>query len=846
MEKAILITISIFVLVSAVFTFAVELEQEYPEVEDAMVQKVSEKTSLQEIIRYYSSWAIIIAILVTVGSVIMGGVQYLIAAGRPSYLMNAKSRIYNSLLGLAILVAAYLILTTINPQFAIQSVKLVPVRVGIVLFTEDGYNGFLNEDKTVKELVDYKEAKFLNFDIEDLEEFLSPLAVEKWGGTSGLEPPAPDPSGSVSVEKVNFAEFPLFAIGFWGGVDAETKVIFYPSKSMEPVYTPDGQIDPNVRPAVAYTVQGRIDDQGNPENPAEVSEHEGMKVVRIEQAENQGFFKSRVEFLKKHIELYQDLAKEEKKNVSRDEDLVLHPPLSVEIRHNGPGVYLYSQNREERFLSFSQSDFQSGEFDFDKRAKTLKIRNVSKTGKVHDFLAVLFEQIEFGGPARAFFVSREQKEEVPSFSTDGNIMFCDGTCRGLGAYLYDVSGSKGKIALDDYKALMDKIGYFDSLIVGNVPSDETEVQISFSEEEFEAADPHTFRYGSLMSVSSAGVYGIASDNSVCKEVRICDKEAFEGKCISYNFKGSSKLKDPEIGVAKYPMPLFNPINISPSAFVVTEILEENNEEVLVIESENFDNQIRSLKVEGDCLVGLFELPLVFESSGGSFVFKGWNSWWDLGPGTHTQLFRESVLDLSNEEIGRCGSEQGFTWSHRPCASAIVVYPINLPGSIVETPPSGIGSGGWQEALCASDRISNCNEISNPGVQISHAAPALASFLNCLVSQYPPKRVANATQRDDFNWVITSISDSAFGNSTDMTLCTTNYASPPCSHGQGSWHYGGDNCAGQSYAVDLVPRSWAGSEYTQLKNAITACGPDYFQEETSPHHFHADERNACQP
>ncbi len=61
---------------------------------------------------------------------ILGGVQYTYVALSPSAKNDAKERIYNALIGLLIVLGAYLILNTINPDFVRMDLSIEPIDGG--------------------------------------------------------------------------------------------------------------------------------------------------------------------------------------------------------------------------------------------------------------------------------------------------------------------------------------------------------------------------------------------------------------------------------------------------------------------------------------------------------------------------------------------------------------------------------------------------------------------------------------------------------------------------------------------------------------------------------------------
>jgi len=116
-----LLTISLVLLLTTFSSAAEEevaereLEIEYPEIGGWRPTTI-EKAFLPEYVKYIFNFGIAIAGLIAFGSLIYGGFRYITSAGAPTALTEAKDQIFAGVIGLAILLSSYLILTTINPQ----------------------------------------------------------------------------------------------------------------------------------------------------------------------------------------------------------------------------------------------------------------------------------------------------------------------------------------------------------------------------------------------------------------------------------------------------------------------------------------------------------------------------------------------------------------------------------------------------------------------------------------------------------------------------------------------------------------------------------------------------------
>ena len=113
------------------------LEIGYPTVPGA--ETPGEKTKLPEYIKYIFNFSVIIAGILAFAVIVYGGIVYLISAGDPTKIGDAKSRMFGGIAGLVLLLMTYLILTTINPELTIfkEMEPLEPVDGVYLCETED-------------------------------------------------------------------------------------------------------------------------------------------------------------------------------------------------------------------------------------------------------------------------------------------------------------------------------------------------------------------------------------------------------------------------------------------------------------------------------------------------------------------------------------------------------------------------------------------------------------------------------------------------------------------------------------------------------------------------------------
>lgn len=93
------------------------LEIEYPPFPH--IAAPTETVTLPNYIRYIYYFALGISGLVALGVLVWAGFRYLVSAGRPEVIKDAKDRMTAALLGMLILFCSWLILRTINPELVI-------------------------------------------------------------------------------------------------------------------------------------------------------------------------------------------------------------------------------------------------------------------------------------------------------------------------------------------------------------------------------------------------------------------------------------------------------------------------------------------------------------------------------------------------------------------------------------------------------------------------------------------------------------------------------------------------------------------------------------------------------
>ncbi len=113
LKKIYFIFLSLFVLFPIKWVLA-ETEVTWPNT--PFGTSIDSSSQIHHFFQYAYEWGIGIGGLLVFGMLIFAGVQYMISVGDPGKMKEAISKITSALLGLALLLSAFLILETINPQ----------------------------------------------------------------------------------------------------------------------------------------------------------------------------------------------------------------------------------------------------------------------------------------------------------------------------------------------------------------------------------------------------------------------------------------------------------------------------------------------------------------------------------------------------------------------------------------------------------------------------------------------------------------------------------------------------------------------------------------------------------
>lgn len=136
--------------------FAQEVEEIYPDVPGA-VSPSDTRPLLPEYTQYLFNFSVIIAGIIAFVSLAYGGLRYLASAGNPITMSDARSQIGAGILGLTIVITAYLVLSQINPELTILSIGKDEFEKGAILYDVNDCPG--GNNPTGKEGEDFKRVR---------------------------------------------------------------------------------------------------------------------------------------------------------------------------------------------------------------------------------------------------------------------------------------------------------------------------------------------------------------------------------------------------------------------------------------------------------------------------------------------------------------------------------------------------------------------------------------------------------------------------------------------------------------------------------------------------------------
>ena len=137
LSKHTLLVLALFfiALFFAEMVFAQPLEIQYPQLPGA---QLSQKPLLPDFIKYLYTFSVLAAGFLAVGSSVYGGFKYITSAGSPSARNEARAQIAGGILGSLVILGAYLLLSTVNPQLTIFKIEKPTAQIQAPARTEPG------------------------------------------------------------------------------------------------------------------------------------------------------------------------------------------------------------------------------------------------------------------------------------------------------------------------------------------------------------------------------------------------------------------------------------------------------------------------------------------------------------------------------------------------------------------------------------------------------------------------------------------------------------------------------------------------------------------------------------
>lgn len=132
-KKYFILIFLIAILLFPIRAFA--LEAIYPKL--PWLPTITIASGISVYVSYFFGLAIIIAGFIALVSFVVGAITYILSAGNPSMIGEAKDRMKNAIIGLVLLLTSFLIMQTINPAIVQTVVGSLPTTDGIYYYKSD-------------------------------------------------------------------------------------------------------------------------------------------------------------------------------------------------------------------------------------------------------------------------------------------------------------------------------------------------------------------------------------------------------------------------------------------------------------------------------------------------------------------------------------------------------------------------------------------------------------------------------------------------------------------------------------------------------------------------------------
>ncbi len=697
-NKILVVIFAIVLFLPTISLAGLKLQQTYPDIAgitgdaeslNTVVSQASSNapTNTASLIRYIFTLVSVVLIGLSTLAVIIAGVQYLSSAGKVVVHKEARTRLFRSFLGLAIVIGASLILQIIAPNLTIPKLTHIDSSSSnVILFSYPALNDLNAQTQTsggiTKEFLDklYDEGKIKYFGSQ------SGDLTQNFGQLTKYQ-----------NYNVSFENFRPDFIGFFGNGKDNIKVkAFYGKDFLGTGHT--------------YSTLGGLQDNDSVSGGVPAS-LKGIGGLEIEY-----FSLKTYPAIKSNIQYFDTIANPQAFKEAKDSPSD-YPPLSLSVEGVSAGVYLYGSEQTitvqsedqspvvvgdvdttdyiktvggkggQRYLQFDVPNFADTAFNFNDEATQIEIKNnrqlVDKSLQ-DDLLVFLFQGANYKGPFRAFFEKKE-KGGIPIAKLYFDSLDDD----------QKTSWFKDKVNLDivvNNIELANGFAWSDNMYnIGNT-AEKAKTEINKMDQQ-----------GKVFGVSSSKVFHLTTiDNNQCESVTLCNASDLRGFCLVFTPQGASNYQWMSFFL---PMPWFIPIPL-PDRFpeAMKDILLTTDEQKSFFKAErksskdvkdntDFEDNIESIGIKGKCVVALYEnsvknLKNCFNQGSGSGV--DFSDCWDgKTPGEKSMVFSEGdmvsgvgsgqidYLNLKNYQIHSCVSLESALRLAPPrsCVSSIAVYPV---------------------------------------------------------------------------------------------------------------------------------------------------------------------------
>jgi len=687
--KVVIITAFFAIVFAPALALAeIKLELNYPSLPG--ISDLTESTkSLPMALRYYVQLGVIIAILVCIVSLVWAGVSYISSSGQPGAMKQARERIFNTFIGLAILIGSFIILKTISPQMSLLSIVKPSIPTGgIVLLSKNGYTNF--NGNNLGDLIESGDIKPIGGDIAKLSEEL---------GGPLKEIIYTDASGNPEPKERNYPNFRLYAIGFWGEVSTFYEVTLFSDENFSEAFLAQ-RINKGDRPIKFTYYDGSIKADGSKATLSDKDDYFQGKEVGLTD-------KMKIFVINGHTFTGDGTEGGSRNQAMGGSPATDFPPQSIRIEDIRPGPSIKKADGSKTIISGSNPN------TVDEGAVAVNMTNkviINGQEITADPLYIASDDTNYEGNKAIYFQYRtaaQLQNVIPKlyFSSDffpnqnAKIDFTnEANYNALETANIITEVAKKPVDSNDankgqYLESF-KFGYYEGMDVNQfiITYGKKDVGKGVDIKFGRSADsefPYDGIYGAINSAEtgkpspekSRYLGEISNTNDACREVTICKRNAH---CLRFVPAGT-KVYTPTEYVHFLPMPFFRPINL-PEDITSWGI---NSKGTAVSFNDNFNDGLGDgvieVQMKGKCLVVLFEKRINFAEKNNQ-TFKEFATAGGVYKGSEFTGEKSIIIPPSQTPVSlqstkamQCttGGNRFTFWNQGkdPCASSIVVFPI---------------------------------------------------------------------------------------------------------------------------------------------------------------------------